>query len=182
MGAKNPTVKCTHFTTQNGIVATSTATLDTVARPDPVDNSGTDVAQHHLFVGTGRMDTADPSNGSRVTVGVDYPARSRYDDILDLFLPRTQITLQVAFTTGYTTVTFMRAQWDISTGRLDAINDGSSTSPIPNPGSPPPSNPGNPLWVPQIHCTNFYFLQTKKPFICDYSSNRTPVIHLSLHY
>lgn len=163
-------MNCNHFTTQDGRVAVTKADLDTGPTVDPVDTTGTDAEQRHLFLGKAHMDFPDPINGTNASLLVVFPARSRLDDILNLFLPPAQLILQATFVTGLASVPFPQVQWDRGSERLDGTSDRSGSS-GPTTG-----------FIPEIHCTGFKFLDTKKPFVCDYSSSRSPTIHLNLHY
>jgi hypothetical protein len=154
-------LNCTHLTSGGGVAATTRATLDTGLGEDPVDNSGTLRAVTKTFFGQGDF---YPGQLSKVRLVVTFPARTKRQELLELFFPVSEYSLIVSVRfTESVSPSFTNVKWDTVNGLLDASIE----------------RTGNGSYTQQLQCSNFYFLAQTERFNCSFFSSRSPLITMT---
>lgn len=122
----------------------------------PPDSSSTRDAVVRVYQGQGQLSPGGSWTPVKMTV-VD-PAKTRMDEITDLFFPPSEEVLQVSisFPGAQVGLNFPTTKWDIAKGTLD----GTQTMIV--------DNQSNNL---SLSCQNFYFSDKKYSFTCTYLSS-----------
>lgn len=87
-------------------------------------------------------------------LAVTYPARTRIEEITNLFFPRTEVNVVVNLNIKEIGLSFSKVKWDITKGTLDTTQ--------------PPDGVSARV---TLTCQNFYFLDENYSFQCRYHSN-----------
>lgn len=155
-------LRCSHISSGLGQVATSEAKKTRGPMQDLPDSPEDRQSIKKTFYGKGRM----PSDKKDRTMELQvvYPARTRREALIEDFFPVTERLLQVSviFAEGVSQP-FTAVKWDTLNGLLDGSADRSSNS-------------GN--YTSYIQCHNFYFLDSKEKFSCNYWTTRSPLISI----
>jgi hypothetical protein len=153
-------LNCTHLTTGRGVTATTAATIAYGDVKDPPDGPENRQSTSKTFIGKGEF---APKDFRKMKLVVTYPARSRLEDLLELFFPISEKLVQASIIfSENTSASFLGVKWDTLSGLLDGSRDSST--------------PGGGSYVAQIQCHDFYFTKTNRPFSCIYFTNRSATI------
>lgn len=134
-------------------VATIAVSPNDDGRGVPPDSSTTRDAVTKKYLGVLELGSNErvPSK-----FAVTYAARSRLDEITDLYFPQVEKNVVVNLTFGSVGLTFSTVKWDSNKGTLDAtqsiVTDGLST-------------------VITLTCQNFFFTDKDYSFNCNYHSS-----------
>lgn len=155
-------LRCSHVSSGLGQVATSEAKKTRGPMQDFPDAPEDRQSVTKIFYGKGRMpsDKKDRTMELRVV----YPARTRREALIEDFFPVTERALQVSVVfADSVTQSFTGVKWDTLNGLLDGSADRSSNS-----GS----------YTAYVQCHNFFFLESKEKFSCNYWTTRSPLISI----
>jgi hypothetical protein len=155
-------LRCSHISSGLGQVATSEAKKTRGPMQNFPDAPEDRQSVTKIFYGKGRMpsDKKDRTMELRVV----YPARSRTDALIEDFFPTTEKLLQVSVVfADSVTQSFTGVKWDTLNGLLDGNADRTSNS-----GS----------YTAYVQCHNFFFLESKEKFACNYWTTRSPLISI----
>jgi hypothetical protein len=166
--------ECRNFSNTLGQVATTQVIQTANSRPTyPITPGETEPVWAEF---QGKAQFLDGSS-LPVTLSALYPARTREEELVDLFSPPAEKVLQVTLTFGADnpiSVFFDQSRWDARTGRLNGrylSNSGRS-------GGSSAGAPASGSYDISLTCTEFQFTETKTPFHCSYFSNRQGRVEL----
>jgi hypothetical protein len=155
-------LRCSHVSSGLGQVATSEAKR-TSGPLEPLPDAPEDrQSVSKTFYGKGRMpsDKKDRTMELRVV----YPARTRRQALIEDFFPTTEKLLQVSVVfVEDVSQSFSNVKWDTLNGLLDGSGERSGTS-------------GN--YTAYVQCHNFFFLDSKEKFSCNYWTTRSALISM----
>jgi hypothetical protein len=155
-------LRCSHISSGLGQVATSEAKKTRGPMENFPDAPEDRQSVTKIFYGKGRMpsDKKDRTMELRVT----YPARTRRDALIEDFFPVTERLLQVSLVfVSDVSMSFNAVKWDMLNGLLDGSADRSGTG-----GS----------YTAYVQCHNFFFLESKEKFSCNYWTTRSSLISI----
>ena len=161
MNTGNQGFDCTHATgSAQGTVAESHVEPKAANTPDEPDPSGPRDSITRNYAGLAMF---EPGKQTKVQLSTVYPARTRTEEIVELFLPNTEKILPTVLLNPSARIgaSFPLAKWDTVNGTLD----GASLTSIPNQ-----------TVTLTVSCRNFFFRERPYDFTCSYYSSLTGVI------
>lgn len=155
-------IRCSHISSGLGKVATTEAKKTRGPMENFPDAPEDRQSVTKIFYGKGRM--PEDKKDRTMELRVVYPARSRIDALIEDFFPSTEKLLQVSIVFGESvSQSFTAVKWDMLNGLLDGFADRNGTI-----GS----------YTAYIQCHNFFFLESKEKFSCNYWTTRSPLISI----